>query len=175
MRIGRESGLSLLALDLAVMFSTRAFVALLVPVAEVFALMWVADLFGGAVAVLALFAFSAVGVLLVRLQGGMALRSLGDSLANGAAPATDDLANQALRFVAAVLLAVPGFVTAGIGLALMVPPVRALAQPFFQSRAESFIRPLPRSRRSAVDVDIVDVDSSGPASRPPTQAQPRLR
>ncbi|MEZ5340749.1 MAG: FxsA family protein [Acidimicrobiales bacterium] len=157
------------------MFSTRAFIALLVPVAEVFTLIRVVDIVGGAVAVLALFALSALGAVLVRPQGSMALRSLADSLRGGSAPASDRLATQALRFLAAVLLAVPGFITAGISAALMVPPIRALARPYFQSlEAESFIRPLPRSRRSAVDVDIVDVDSSGPASPTANQGPAEL-
>ena len=178
LRIGRESGRSLLALDLRPMFSTRALAVLLVPLVELFVLIQVVQAFGGAVAIFALFGLSVFGFFLLRAQGDMALRSVAEALAGGASPASQELADRAIRFVAALLITVPGFVTAVAGAILFVPPVRALVRPLIQKRAESLIRPIPRSRRSVVDVDVVEVDDingDDSASKPPTQTPPRLR
>ena len=168
LRIGRESVQSLLALDLEAMLSLRALLLLLVPVIELFALIRAAEVVGGAVAILALFGLSALGAIALRAQGGLAIRSLSESLTAGAAPASVEVADRVVRFFAAALIAVPGFVTGLVGLLLFVPPVRALIRPMVQSRAETFVRPTLRFRGGVVDV-------SESAAKPPTQTQPRLR
>lgn len=167
-RIGRESVQSLLALDFMGMLSLRALIGLLVPAIELFVLIRAAEVVGGAVAILALFGLSALGVVVLKAQGGLAMRSLAESLSAGAAPASAEVADRIVRFLAAALIVVPGFLTGLVGLVLFVPPVRALALPFVQSRAEGFLRPTLRFRGGVVDVSESD-------AKPSTQTQPRLR
>ncbi|HSF93045.1 MAG TPA: FxsA family protein [Paracoccaceae bacterium] len=65
-----------------------------------------------------------VGTSLMRAQGGAALQKLQASLQGNGNPA-DPLANGALILVAGLLLLTPGFFTDSVGLALLIPPVRA--------------------------------------------------
>lgn len=65
-----------------------------------------------------------VGTTLMRAQGAMTLNRLQQSMAQGKNPA-DPMAQGAMILVAGVLLLTPGFFTDAVGLALLVPPVRA--------------------------------------------------
>lgn len=53
---------------------------------------------------------------------------------------TDELADGAMIFFAAALMLTPGFLTDAVGLALLIPPIRALIRPpvksFFAKRVE---------------------------------------
>lgn len=65
-----------------------------------------------------------VGTTLLRLQGTAALARVQSSMTSGENPA-GPIAHGALILVAAILLLTPGFFTDGVGLALLLPPVRA--------------------------------------------------
>lgn len=64
-----------------------------------------------------------VGTTLMRAQGLAALQKLQSNIETGGNP-TDPIANGAFILVAGLLLLTPGFFTDGLGLALLIPPVR---------------------------------------------------
>ena len=66
-----------------------------------------------------------VGTMLLRTQGFATLGNLQSSLGKGENPVTH-IAHGALILVAGVVLLTPGFFTDAVGLALLMPPVRAL-------------------------------------------------
>jgi len=65
------------------------------------------------------------GLTLARIQRAGALRSMQAQLAAGAMP-TAGLADGPMLMLASLLFALPGFITDGLGLLLLVPPVRRL-------------------------------------------------
>nr|WP_231127510.1 FxsA family protein [Motilibacter aurantiacus] len=97
------------------------------PVAEVFTLVQVAQEVGAAPALLLLLATSLLGLWLLRREGTRAWRGLRGSMAGGQLPG-GELADAALVLLGAALLAVPGFLSDVVGLALLFPPTRALAR-----------------------------------------------
>jgi UPF0716 protein FxsA len=99
------------------------FVAL--PIAELYVLVQV----GAHIGVLATFGlmvlFTVAGVWLCKRQGLGVLRRMNAQLNRGEAP-THELVDGLLVLLAGALLILPGFITDVIGLALLLPPVRAL-------------------------------------------------
>ena len=94
------------------------------PIAEIAVFIMV----GGAIGVLptiALVLLAAVaGISIIRRQGIQTLARLQASLDAGGDPA-GPLANGALLAIAGILLFVPGFLTDGLGLLLLIPAVRS--------------------------------------------------
>ena len=92
---------------------------------------------GGAIGLwptLAIVVLTAVaGSALMRAQGAMTLGRLQAALAEGRNP-SDPIAQGAMILVAGVLLLTPGFFTDGVGLALLLPPVRLLLIRWIASR-----------------------------------------
>lgn len=74
-----------------------------------------------------------VGTVLLRSQGFAALSGLQNKIQTGEDP-TGALAHGALILVAGVVLLTPGFFTDAVGLALLVPPVRAMVIRFLAKR-----------------------------------------
>lgn len=74
-----------------------------------------------------------VGTLLLRAQGTAAWLTLQRRLAAGDDP-SGALAHGALILVAGIVLLTPGFFTDAVGLALLLPPVRAAVIRFLASR-----------------------------------------
>jgi UPF0716 protein FxsA len=95
-----------------------------VPILEIALFIQVGGLIGlwPTLAIVVLTAFA--GIALVRTQGLQALRALQTNLSQGRDPVSP-IAHGALILVAGVLLLTPGFFTDAVGLALLVPPVRA--------------------------------------------------
>jgi UPF0716 protein FxsA len=95
------------------------------PVAELFVLIWV----GSHIGVLATFGlmvlFTVAGIWLCKREGLGVLRRMNQHLDRGEAP-TKELLDGVLVLLAGALLIVPGFITDVAGLALLLPPVRAL-------------------------------------------------
>lgn len=67
----------------------------------------------------------ALGLVLMRLEPYRNAESVRAALARDASPASP-MAHSALRMIGALLLLLPGFFTDGLGLLLLLPPVRAL-------------------------------------------------
>lgn len=96
---------------------------LLIPLADILLLVWVAGRIG-AVATVALVVLTAlIGLLLVRAEGRHTLRRLQRRAAAGEVP-TDELLDGALLIAAGAFLLTPGLVTDLVGLLLVIPITR---------------------------------------------------
>lgn len=120
---------------------------LFVPLAELFVIVQVAGWIGALPTILLLVGLSALGVALAQRTGLELWRRTRRMLADGERPGRAGVEGL-LALLGAVLLAVPGFLTALVGAVLLVPPVRAaLSGPL----ADRMGRRLQR-RRSAIFV-----------------------
>jgi len=103
------------------------FVFVLVPIAELYVILQV----GGAIGVLPTLAIlvvdSIVGSMLLRAQGRGAWRRFNEALSAGRPPAREVLDGALVIFGSAFLIT-PGFITDAIGLALLIPPSRAVVR-----------------------------------------------
>lgn len=99
------------------------FIAL--PIAEIYVILQVGDALGGWYTLALIIAMAVAGAWLARWQGAAALRELQNAMATGQAVGRT-LVSSVLVLAAAVLMITPGFITDGIGLALLLPPVRSL-------------------------------------------------
>ncbi|MEM8926232.1 MAG: FxsA family protein [Actinomycetota bacterium] len=116
------------------------FVAFIVlPVVEIWLITQVAGQIGWAYAIVTVIGVSLAGAWLVRREGIGVIRRLQTALQSGRMP-TKELADGAMIFFAAALMLTPGFLTDGLGLALLIPPIRAVLRPpviaFFRRRME---------------------------------------
>ena len=100
---------------------------LLLAVAEFALFVVVAQAIGGGWALLLLVAVSVAGAALLRHEGVRGWRGFQAAAAEGRPPG-EQVSNSLVGLFGALLLAVPGFLTAVLGLLLLVPPVRALAR-----------------------------------------------
>ncbi|MEH0827591.1 MULTISPECIES: FxsA family protein [unclassified Micromonospora] len=108
---------------------------LLAVVLELAVFVGVGRLIGFGSAMLLVFAASLLGLVLLRREGMRAWRGFRSSVESRQPPGrqvTDGL----VGLLGALLLAVPGLVSAVVGLALLVPPVRRLARAGVQRAAE---------------------------------------
>jgi UPF0716 protein FxsA len=97
---------------------------LVIPVIELYVVVQVAGSLGIVPTLALLVAVSIAGSLLVKHQGLGLLARVRQQLAAGQVPTTDILDGVMVLFAGALLLT-PGFITDVVGLALLVPPVRA--------------------------------------------------
>ncbi|MBW3604125.1 MAG: FxsA family protein [Actinobacteria bacterium] len=145
-------------------------VFIVVPLIELAIIVQVGQLVGTAWTILALLAVSLAGAWLVRREGTRAWSRFRTALASGRVP-TDEVLEGALVLFGGALLLTPGFATDAVGLALMVPPVRALLASTLRRRLGSRLtvtsvgggtrprRPAPtRSRDDVVDVEVVSIE-----------------
>lgn len=100
---------------------------LLLGVAEFFALIGIAKLIGTPPAILILVGLSLAGGILLRTEGLRAWRRLRTARRAGG-PVGDNVLDGVVGLLAALLLLVPGYLTALAGLLMLVPPIRALAR-----------------------------------------------
>lgn len=77
-----------------------------------------------------------VGTMLLRTQGFQTMANLQASIGKGENPVTH-IAHGALILVAGVVLLTPGFFTDAVGLALLIPPIRAFVIKYASSRIQS--------------------------------------
>jgi UPF0716 protein FxsA len=108
---------------------------LLTAVAEVAVFIAVANAVGVGWAVLAGLVTSLLGVVLLRREGMRAWRRFRGAAEAGRPPGAQ-VSDGVVGLGGALLLAVPGFVTAVVGLLALTPPVRGLARRRVQSFAE---------------------------------------
>lgn len=107
---------------------------------EFFVLIGLAKLIGLPAAVLGLVALSLAGGFLVRSEGLRAWRRLQSARRSGG-PAGDEVLYGVIGLGAALLLAVPGYLSGLAGLVLLVPPVRRLARGRLRRATEKRVRP----------------------------------
>lgn len=100
---------------------------IVVPLAEISALILVGNLIGPWWTILLLVADSIVGGWLIRREGARAWAALNQALSSGAMPARE-LADGALILIGGTLMLTPGFVTDVVGLLVILPLTRPLAR-----------------------------------------------
>ncbi len=112
-----------------------AFIVL--PVLEIYIITQVAEPLGWPLTIFLVIFVSMAGAWLVRREGMGVIRRLREALQSGRMP-TKELADGAMIFFASALMLTPGFLTDALGLALLIPPIRALLRPpviaFFRRR-----------------------------------------
>lgn len=121
------------------MFLVILALLVVVPLAEVTAMIAVGQWIGAWEAVALLFAVSLVGFVLVKHQGVGAWRRIRAEMRSGQVP-TAAVLDGALVLLAGFLLLIPGFLTDLVGLALLVPPVRDLIRRFAGRRITRRVR-----------------------------------
>ena len=98
-----------------------------IPIAELYAFVQVAGVFGFWPALFAVIALSVIGTWVVKLAGWSVVRKLQATVRGGTSP-TRELIDGFVVAVAGLLLVVPGFVTGVVGLVVLFPPTRALVR-----------------------------------------------
>jgi UPF0716 protein FxsA len=139
-----------------------ALIAVVVLLAVPFLELWLAVEVAGAVRVLptllALVALSALGIVVVRREGVVVWRRITAEMTAGRAPARE-LLDGGLLLLGGTLLALPGFVSAVIGLLLLFPPVRAALRPVLVRGVRR--RLTRRGAAAAVFVDTIASSAGG--------------
>ena len=106
---------------------------------QVFLITQVASQIDWVPTILLVIGVSMVGAWLVKREGMSVIRRVTTALNAGKIP-TNELADGAMIFFASALMLTPGFLTDFVGLALLIPPIRALLRPpvvsFFKKRIE---------------------------------------
>ena len=95
-----------------------------VPLVELWLLFRLSGVFGFWTTISLVLLTGLVGASLARWQGWLTMQRIQNDLQQGILPAKK-LGDGALILVAGVLLITPGVITDGVGLALLVPPIRS--------------------------------------------------
>ncbi len=106
-------------------FAVLALLFLVVPFVELFVLIQVGRAIGALPTVAVLIVVSVAGAWLVKREGLEVVRRAQEQVRRGLVPATE-LVDGVLILFAGALLLTPGFFTDVFGIALLLPPVRAL-------------------------------------------------
>ena len=96
---------------------------IVLPVAELYVVIQIADVIGGWETIGLVILVTLVGAWLVRIQGVGVLVRIQRTMAEGRLP-TNELIDGALLLVGGTLLLTPGFLTDGVGLILLFPLTR---------------------------------------------------
>jgi UPF0716 protein FxsA len=112
---------------------------LVIPIAELWVIIQVADRIGALNTVAILVLVSIAGAWLLKQQGMSTWRRLQDTLRRGRVPA-QEVADGALILFGGALLLTPGFLTDVIGLLLLIPPTRAAIRNVFRRGAGRWAR-----------------------------------
>jgi len=145
-------------------------VFIVVPLAELYLILKVGDAIGVVWTVLLLAADSVLGSLLLRSQGRTVWRRFNEALQSGRMPHREVQDGVAVIFGGAFLIT-PGFLTDVLGLALLLPPTRAivlrLARRVMARRMTTRMAAAGRPTTRGYDVE-------GTASERPPAEPPRL-
>ncbi|MCB1027286.1 MAG: FxsA family protein [Microthrixaceae bacterium] len=106
------------------------------PLAELWAIISVAEVIGGWQTIALLLIDSLIGAWLLKAQGRGVLAKLDERLRAGELP-TDELVDGLLILVAGALMLTPGFITDLIGFLLLLPPTRAPVRSALKQRFTS--------------------------------------
>lgn len=136
---------------------------ILVPVVELYVIVQVSDSIGVVQAILALVALAVGGLWLVKAEGLGVLRRVQRQLELGELPAAE-VVDGLLLLVAGVLMLVPGFVTAAVGLLLLIPFTRRPVRTLVLRRLERRLARGAVINATVVDARIVDGRVGGPSA-----------
>lgn len=160
------------------MLGLMALAFLVVPILEIYVVTQVAGGIGWLNTIALVIFVSLLGAFLVKQQGFSLLGRVQRRLASGEMPGKE-IVDGMLVAVGGALLLTPGFLTDGLGLALIVPPTRAIIRTFvtrrFQHRVQVFTPPPgqqfgagfgPSSRTrppgDVIDGEVVEDDDDQP-------------
>lgn len=129
-----------------------ALLFLVVPIIELYVIIQVAQAIGVFNTLGLLILDSIVGGWLMKREGLGVLRRLQAKLASGELPSTELIDGFLVLFGGALMLA-PGFLTDLLGMALLLPPVRAVIRRLLAHRFKSVVI----SRGSASFGDVIDL------------------
>lgn len=107
---------------------------LLVPLAELYIIIQVGQAFGALNTVVLLIVVSAAGAWLVKREGMSVWRRFQRQVEAGAVPGRE-IADGVMILFSGALLMSPGFLTDLLGIALLLPPVRAVVRAALMKRA----------------------------------------
>ena len=117
---------------------------IVVPIAELAVIIQVGQSLGVLSTILLLIAVSIVGAWMVKFQGLLVLMKARERLARGEMP-SDELISGLAILIAGALMLTPGFITDAVGIALLIPPIRAILVAFvrrrFRGRIQTFTTP----------------------------------
>jgi UPF0716 protein FxsA len=134
---------------------------IVVPIAELAVIIQVGQAIGVWWTIAILVADSILGSVLMRTQGRTAWRRFNLAVAEARVPAREVL-DGALVITGGVLLLTPGFITDILGLALLIPPTRALVRAVLVRRLERrMVASARRPRHYDVDGTATDVEVDG--------------
>lgn len=100
---------------------------LVVPLAELYVIIQVGQAFGALNTIALLILISAAGAWLVKREGMSVWRRFQRQIESGAVPGKE-IADGVMILFAGALLMSPGFLTDVVGIALLLPPVRAVVR-----------------------------------------------
>jgi UPF0716 protein FxsA len=139
------------------------------PLAELVAIVEVANAIGALLTFLLLLAGLPVGVWALRSQGAAVWRRAADAIATGRPPGRHLIAG-ALVVAGGTLLILPGFITDVLGIVLLLPPTRALATRLVTRNLESRLvvrtARFTRRRSPGTDVDSTAIEIDPPRLSP---------
>lgn len=115
------------------MFRILTILFIVVPIAEIWVLIQVAEVIGGLEAISLVILVSAVGAWLVKQQGLGIIRKVERRLAEGTLP-SKELVDGVLIAVAGALMLTPGFLTDALSLLLLFPPTRIVVRTWLVAR-----------------------------------------
>lgn len=130
----------------------------IVPIVELAVFVQVAHWIGVWEALFLLLAISLLGVWLIKAQGVSVYRKGRADMAAGKVPGRS-LVDGLLIFSAGVLLLIPGFVTAVVGLALLIPPTRVPVREYLIRRWSRNARTTVRTMRGPGGT-VISADST---------------
>lgn len=102
-----------------------ALLFLVIPIVELYVIIQVGQAFGALNTIALLIIISAVGAWLVKREGMSVWRRFQRQIESGTVPGTE-IADGVMVLFAGALLISPGFLSDLLGIALLLPPVRAL-------------------------------------------------
>jgi UPF0716 protein FxsA len=114
-------------------FALLVLVFIVVPVVELFVIIQVGQEIGALNTIALLLVVGIAGAWLMKREGVGVLRRIQRISAAGGVP-TRELADGFLILCGGALMLLPGFVSDGLGLALLLPPVRAVIRPLLLRR-----------------------------------------
>ena len=146
------------------------------PVVELAVAVELAHAYGWGPVILAQLLLSLLGILVLRSAGRHSRRAWSRLAGGGRLPAAGETADTGLRFLAGLLLFVPGFVSDAVGLLLTLPPVRALTLAMVGTavarRADGWVDMAGRLRMAG-PADVIEGEVVREDQEPPRQGPPR--
>ena len=116
------------------MVGVLALVFLVVPLAELYVIIQVGQAFGALNTIALLIVVGAAGAWLAKREGVSVWRRFQRQVQSGAVPGKE-IADGVMILFAAALLMTPGFLTDLLGIALLMPPVRAVVRGILMKQA----------------------------------------